>query len=249
MIAIRQHSPQDYAALPNIDESNVGMLAEDDRDCLNELGDFIVKAEAHDRFGAVLLHSHFPVELKETFLEEVDTDAERVTLRPKRDVDHDVAATSICFADEPWRDGRLQMVGLEFASPPVLAGVSPIDQTDGPVLAHLAQVLARRGKSRRFGIKLLHDPLKLDGRVLLETCDPVKRVLTCEITTCDDPGFKDAIPTIFRWQPANELSEDGQIVSQSCVQFCKSVQGCVRLGDGSHQGSSSHEPIHGEGPQ
>ena len=77
--------------------------------------------------------------------------------------------------------------------------------------------------------------------------DVANRILTCHAATADDVAFKEAIPTIFCWKPVGERVDNDLVVSQSCVQFCKSVK--VSLPGGSHQGSSSHDPIHGEGPQ
>ena len=241
MIALRRHSPQDYAEFPNIDETNVGTLTVTDQACLDEVGVCLLQAKAHERFGAALLHSHFPIESDETFLEEVHTDEERITLRPARNGPSSLYATSVCFDNDP-RSGRFLLVGLEFASEQALAGVPPIDDLDRDVLTSVGRILQCREKIRRFGIRLLHDPLKLNGRVLLETCDPINRVLTCRSADEDDPDFVQSTATVFRWGEARAQSEDGLVISQKCMQFCKVAQRCVRPIHGSHQQSTSHEP-------
>ena len=191
-----------------------------------------------------LLHSHFPIESDETFLQEVHADTERITLRPVQDAPSGLFATSVCFDDADPRSGKFQLVGLEFASEQALAGVFPMDDLDRDVLTSVGQILHCRGKTRRFGVRLLHDPLKLNGRVLLETCDSINRVLTCRSTAEDDPGFVQSIATVFRWEEAWARREDGLVISQECMQFCKKVQACVRPIHGSHQESTSHELTH-----
>ena len=67
MITIRPHNPHDYAILPDIDDRQVQSLTKADGDCLDKLGNFLVVAQANDRFGASLLHRHFPVFTNELF--------------------------------------------------------------------------------------------------------------------------------------------------------------------------------------
>ncbi len=247
MLSIRSHAPEDYDSLPDIDKSDVGTLTQSDLDCLDELGDYIVEANAHNRFAATLLHSHFPISADETLVTQVDFENAAITLQPKRNAGSALAATNILFDAESAEGKDLRLVGLEFAARETLGGVQPIEDSDHDVLSGVAAILSRHSKTRRFGMRLVHDPLELDQRVLLETCDLLNRVLTCAPKDVDDVDFLDAIPTVFRWQPVAQFDANARVVSQSCVQFCKSVQGCVRLPDG-HQGSSSHEAVHGEGP-
>jgi hypothetical protein len=251
MLTLRPHSSDDYARLPNIDARNVGMLSKDDRACLDELGNYLVLADAHERFGATLLHSHFPVRRGETFVEEVEFDSQTIRLRPVSDNPSDIFAVNVCLeeAEAGTEVPESRLIGLEFAPAEALGDISPICEADSEVLIGIRQILTRHGKTRRFGVRLLHDPLQLAGRVLLETCDPASRVLTCRPTDSDDPLFARSIPTVFQWERASYHDQDGMVVSQECVQFCKSTKACVALPDGSHQGSSSHDPVHGEGPQ
>jgi hypothetical protein len=69
-----------------------------------------------------------------------------------------------------------------------------LDEQDHDLLTYLREILLRHKKAGRFGLRLLHDPLGLGERVLLETCDPTSRILTCRTTIEDDPEFADAIP-------------------------------------------------------
>jgi hypothetical protein len=235
MIRLRRHSPKDYASFPDIDVSNVGTLSVDDQGCLDELGHFLMGANAHERFGATLLHRHFPIRANEILVEEVNADEKLITLRPVSDAPSDLFATGFCFEDA---DDTFGLVGLEFAAEDVLAGVSPVSGQDRNVLGRVQEILFHRGKTKRFGIRLLHDPIKLNGRVLLETCDPISRVLTCETTTEDHPSFAHAIATVFRWENGY-----GPMASQGCMQFCKRIQAC-NISRGGHKSSTRHETSH-----
>jgi hypothetical protein len=248
MIALRRHDHKDYAELPNIDATNVGTLDEGDTACLGEVGECVLQSKANRRFGVGLLHSHFPIDSDETLVKEVHADAEVITLRPMRNAPSSLFATTACFDDAGFsRRDHLRLVGLEFAPKQALAGIVPIGDLDRHVLAGLASILHRHGKIRRFGVRLLHDPLKLNGRVLLETCDSINRVLTCRSTAGDDPAFVQSIATVFCWEEAG-AQKDGSTVNQGCMQFCKRIQGCSVDSRGNHKSSSSHQTSHGDGP-
>lgn len=238
MIQLRRHNSQDYVALPDIDLTSAGLLALDDHACLAEVGRCLVEEHANERFGATLLHSHFPVRDDEILIEEAHPDPQLVTLRPVSGACSGLVATSVCFEDA---GDPLGLIGLEFTSEDALGDVCPLGGQDHDVLTHLREILHRHRKIGRFGIRLLHDPLGLGGRVLLETCDPASRVLTCRTTTEDDPGFAEAVPTLFQWEAG---WTHGNLTSgQGCMQFCKSVRKCAISRSG-HQSSSSHESSH-----
>jgi hypothetical protein len=83
MIQLRRHNSRDYVALPDIDLTSAGLLAVDDDDaCLAEVGRCLVEEHVNERFGATLLHSHFPVRDDEILVEEAHTDPQLITLRP-----------------------------------------------------------------------------------------------------------------------------------------------------------------------
>jgi hypothetical protein len=177
-----------------------------------------------------------------TLLEEVQIDSSLITLRPVQGKPAGLFATSVCFDDANTCDGELRVVGLEFASYQTLAGISPINNSDRGVLKLICGVLRSYRKIARFGIRLLHDPLRLKEAVLLETCDPVRRVLTCRSCKEDDPALAQSIATMFRWEEARARDEDGLVIGQECIQVCKSVHRCNVSVHGSHNRSSSHEP-------
>lgn len=238
MIQLRRHNSQDYIALPDIDVTSAGLLAMDDHACLAEIGRCLVEKRANERFGATLLHSHFPVRDDEILVEEAHADPQLITLRPMSEACPGLVATSVCFDGAGYPFG---LIGLEFTSEDALAGVPPLGGQDRDVLTHLREILHRHRKIGRFGVRLLHDPLGLGGRVLLETCDPASRVLTCRTTTEDDPGFAEAIPTLFQWEAG--WTHGNLTTVQGCMQFCKSIRKCALSRDG-HQSSSSHETSH-----
>jgi hypothetical protein len=246
---LRRHEPQDYAFLPDIDAPGVGALTDDDRRCLDELGDYVVRAGAHERFGATLLHRHFAVERGEIFVEEVDAKEEALKLRPMRDAAPDLVAVNVCFEEAERPADEIRLIGLEFTAPAALGEVAAIDDADHGLLSGVDKILARHGKSRRFGLRLIHDPLNANGRVLIETCDLAKRVLTNTIAEADDPDLSRSIPTVFRWEAASQRDENGLIVAQECVQWCKTVRVCLSAIGSGHDQSESHDSTHPEGPQ
>lgn len=60
----------------------VAPLTEDDRDCLLEIREVLLRHGGLDRFGITLLHSHFPLGEDEVLIEETDISARVQTVRP-----------------------------------------------------------------------------------------------------------------------------------------------------------------------
>jgi hypothetical protein len=162
MIALRRHNSQDYAGLPDIDDPRTQNLTTDDIDCLDEIGDLLVGTQANERFGASLLHRHFPVLTNELFVEEIDHEAQAVTLSPKSVVRDPVYAINFRFTKHSGLIGRPELIGLEYIPEVALHKVEPVGEKDAEVLAGLHEILARREKLDRFGIRLIHNPLDLD---------------------------------------------------------------------------------------
>lgn len=62
---------------------------------------------------------------------------------------------------------------------PDLEEIEPLGSADADCLEEIRQVLVRHGAIERFGITLLHDHFNVAAdEILLETCDPERRVLT-----------------------------------------------------------------------
>ena len=59
MLRIRDHGVDDYTALRNIGTTDVGVLRDDDRACLDEIGHFLVLHDEWHRFAIWLLHKYF----------------------------------------------------------------------------------------------------------------------------------------------------------------------------------------------
>ena len=70
MLTMRDHGVEDYTALDHMDASDVGLLNDEDRACLTELGDYLVTTGAWQRFGIWLLHKHFEPDPGEVFVEQ-----------------------------------------------------------------------------------------------------------------------------------------------------------------------------------
>lgn len=99
-------------------------------------------------------------------MEEVHTGLELITLRPLPGGPSGLFATNVCFDDRLSGTSRLPLIGLEFAPREALADTVPLDEFDLSVLTSIAGIIRRFGKEKRFGVRLLHDPLKLKGEVL-----------------------------------------------------------------------------------
>lgn len=237
MIQLRLPHSHDYTALPDIDATDAGLLTADDFACLADIGRCLVEQRANHRFGVTLLHSHFPIQEDEILLEETQLDRQTVTLRPTKGARQGLAATSLCFDA-----ATAGLVGLEYVPARSLGSTPPLNDADAGVLGHVRAILQERAMLGRFGIRLLHDALGLQDRVLLETCDTASRLLTCTTTVEGDPAFVDAIPTLFQWDLAP--TNNGPITSQGCMQFCKNMRKCVRSRDGHESGGTSHESSH-----
>jgi hypothetical protein len=245
MIALRRHNSQDYAGLPDIDDLRVQSLAKDDTDCLDEIGDFLVGAQANERFGASLLHRHFPVLTGELFVEEIDYEAQAVTLSPQREVTEPVYAINFRFTDHSGLPARRELIGLEYTPEAVLNKTKPIDETDADIIAGVREILARREKLDRFGIRLIHNALSLgDNWALLESSDSSERVLTSVKVSTSDRDFQESVPTFFQWRTSAVDSEGNRIVSQTCKARCNVTRGCLIRPDGGHESHGSHDPSH-----
>lgn len=85
---------------------------------------------------------------------------------------------------------------------PHLHEVPPLDATDAACIAEMHEVLARHGKTGRFGVGLLHRHFDLHrSERLVETIDEESRTLTTRPVKADD--LSDAVPSA--WQ----LTADG----------------------------------------
>jgi hypothetical protein len=219
---MRDHDVADYVALRDMDATDVGMLSEEDRACLDELGQYLVSADAWERFAIWLLHKHFEPAAGEVFVEGVITAPRGTkTTLVKRSACSapGVNATSVRF--DPYVSSGVGVIGMEFAEPADFGFTSPVSPDDEAVLAGIADRLRAHGKTERFGVRLIRNPLGLlENEVLLETCDIAHLTLHCSVGERDSVRAGTTIETSWQWEPS--LSKTGPKVKQRCMAGCTS---------------------------
>ena len=218
MLTMREHDVEDYVALHDMDATDAGTLSEDDRGCLDELGDYLVSTDVFQRFAIWLLHKHFQPAAGEIFVESV-TSAPRgteTTLVQGRSA-RDLNVTSMRF--DPDVSTGVGLIGLEFADPTDFGSTSPVSPNDAAALAGVAQRLRAHGKSERFGVRLIRNPLGLlENEVLIETCDIAHRTLHCSVGGRAGVRAGTTVETRWHWEPS--LSTTGPKVKQYCLAQC-----------------------------
>ena len=221
MLTLRDHNVEDYVALRDMDATDVGMLSEDDRACLDELGDYLVSTDAFQRFAIWLLHKHFEPAAGEVFAESIITAPRGTQTTPvKRSFAQDLKATSMRF--DPDVSSGVGVIGMEFADPADFGSTSPLSPNDEAVLAGLAERLRAHGKIDRFGVRLIRNPLGLaENEVLNETCDIAHRTLQCSVGARDGAGT--SVETTWQWEPS--LSNTGPTVKRYCAYQCQMDSG------------------------
>jgi hypothetical protein len=227
MLSVRDHGVEDYRTLPHMDTTDVGDLNEDDRACLEELGQYLVTTEAWQRFGTWLLHKHFEPSAGEVFVERTVREPRKTETTPiERSVfaQQGLSTTAIRF-DDAAADG-VAIVGMEFAQRDDLADAAPLGDHDETVLAGIVERLRAHDKVERFGVRLIRNPLALtENEMLHETCDSTTRTMTCTVGERDAMlADRATIQTAWRWRLVQGGTD--QIVMQDCT------AGCVRVGEG-----------------
>ncbi len=223
MLTIRDHDVEDYVALRDMDATDVGMLSEDDRACLDELGQYLVSTDAFRRFAIWLLHKHFEPAAGEVFAESLITAPRGTKATPvKRRFAQDLNPTSMRF-DLDVGSG-VGVIGMEFADPTDFGSTSSVSPDDEAILAGIAQRLRAHRKAERFGVRLIRNPLGLkENEVLLETCDLAHRTLHCSVAESDRVRPGTTVETSWQWEPS--LSNTGPKVKQYCASQCQMDSG------------------------
>ena len=224
MLSIRDHGVLDYAGLQDMDATDVGVLGDDDRACLDEVGRYLAHADAWQRFGIWLLHKHFDPAPGEVFVERAITAPRKTETTPLPRLafgEDGLSPTAIRF-DAADTTG-VAVVGMEFAAPGDFGDTPALSEDDERVLAGIAERLAAHDKMERFGVRLIRDPLGLSEHELLqETCDSAQRTLHCHVgernALLDDHT---TVQTAWRWKVAHGYSEPS--VMQECTATCQSV--------------------------
>ena len=204
MLRMRNHGVDDYAVLPDISSTDVGVLRDDDRACLDEIGQFLVTHDAWQRFAIWLLHKHFDPAPGEVFVERVITSRRRIDTAPlpKSAVGpRKLTMTAMRFDDA--KGSGLNVIGMEFADPVDAGSPVPVLHDDEVMLVGIAERLRAHDKTGRFGVRLIHDPLGVSEReLLLETADAAHRTVHFDIAGRDaiQPGDT-VVETTWQWQP------------------------------------------------
>ncbi len=215
MLTIRDHGVDDYAELSDMDASDVGVLTQDDRDCISDLGDYLVSTDAWQRFAVWLLHRHFVPEPGEVFVERAISRPPQTHTTPiDRAAFSPTGLRPTAFRFDPEVSEGVGLVGMEFAGPADFGPAAPISPDDEAVLAGLAQRLRSHGKIDRFGVRLMRNQLGIsEDQELMETCDKPRRALHCALIDTADRPSDNAVETTWRVTPA---IGDGPATSQWC---------------------------------
>ena len=220
MLTMRDHDVEDYVALRDMDATDVGMLSEDDRACLEELGDYLVSTDAFRRFAIWLLHKHFEPAAGEVFVESVVTAPRGIeTTLVERCRAQGVNATSMRF--DPDISSGVGVIGMEFADPTDFGSTLPLRADDETALVGIAERLRAHGKTERFGVRLIRNPLGLaENEALFETCDLAHRTLHCSVGERESICAGTTIETTWQWTPS--LTNTGPKVHRFCTAMCQS---------------------------
>ena len=226
MLTMRDHGVEDYVALRDMDATDVGELGEDDRACLEELGQYLVLTDAWQRFGIWSLHKHFEPAPGEVFVEHTMRAPRKTETSPiERSAfpEQGLSATAVRF-DKSISDG-IGVIGMEFAEPDDF-DTEPLSDDDEAILTGICERLQVHDKMQRFGVRLIRNPLGLSADELLhETCDSATRTMHCTVGDRDAMlADHNTIQTAWKWRVVQGGSET--IVMQDCT------AGCVRVGEG-----------------
>jgi hypothetical protein len=239
MLAVRDHDVEDYAKLPDMDTTDVGVLGEDDRACLDELGQYLAATDAWSRFGIWLLHKHFEPAPGEVFVERALHALRKTETTPvarSAFVEQGLRATAIRFDDRI--SCGVGVIGMEFAQPADFGDTPALSNDDEVVLAGIAERLRAHDKIDRLGVRLIRNPLGISEHELLhETCDSGHRTLHCVVgergAILSDQAI---VQTAWQWKVVQGMAEPS--VMLECI------VSCVRTvaGEGHDVAHTPHEP-------
>ena len=197
MLRIRDHSVDDYTVLRNIGTTDVGVLRDDDRACLDEIGHFLVLHDAWHRFAIWLLHKYFDPAPGEVFVERVITSGREMETTPlARSVIQAGGLTMTGMRFDDSAGPGVGVIGMKFADSSQCGPARPVIDDDEAVLIGIAERLRAHEKTDRFGVRLIRNQLGLsEDQELMETCDKPRRALHCAvIDTADRPAQANRVP-------------------------------------------------------
>jgi hypothetical protein len=218
VLTLRDHNVADYATLRDMDATDVAVLDEADRACLDELGHYLVSTDAWQRFAIWLLHKHFDPATGEVFAESLTTAPRGTqTTLVQRCSAPGLNATSMRF--DPDVSAGVGVIGMEFADAADFGSTPSVSPDDEATLAGIAERLRAHGKTERFGVRLIRDPLGLsENEVLVETCDIAQRTLHCGVGERDGLSAANNVETTWQWKA--HLSKTGPKVHRYCTMQC-----------------------------
>jgi hypothetical protein len=220
MLTMRDHGVEDYATLRDMDATDVGVLGEDDRACLEELGQYLVATDAWQRFAIWLLHKHFEPASGEVFVERAFAAPRRTETTPvERSAFSTPGLSATAMRFDPSASSGVSVIGMEFAEQADFGATSPLSADDEAVLAGIAERLQAHGKTERFGVRLIRNPLGVSAHeLLLETCDSAQRTLYCDVSERDAVLGPKTIETTWRWKVVQGKGKP--TVMQECQAAC-----------------------------
>ena len=106
--------------------------------------------------------------------------------------------------DDLERSG-VNVIGMEFADPAEAGSPAPVLADDEVTLVGIAERLRAHGKTGRFGVRLIHDPLGVSDReLLLETAATAARTVHFDIAGREAIQRGDiVVETTWQWKPVD----------------------------------------------
>src|SRR6476620_389012 len=139
MLTMRDHGVQDYAELLDMDATDGGVLTDDDRACLTEMGQYLATTDAWQRFGIWLLHKHFEPLEGEVFVEHTMRAPRKTETSPiERSAfpEQGLSGTAVRFDNS--RSDVVGVIGLEFAEPDDF-DTEPLSDDDEAILTGICE--------------------------------------------------------------------------------------------------------------
>ena len=215
-LTLRGPSVRDYAALSDMNTTDVAVLDDADQACLDELGRYLAATDTWWRFAIWLLHKHFEPAAGEIFVERTVARGTETTL-VRRSWARGLHMAAMRF--DPGVSSGVGVVGMEFADPADFGATPSVNSRDERVLAGIAERLAAHEKSERFGVRLIRDPLGLtENEVLVETVDSTRRPLRCAVVEHDGVHPANTVATCWQWKPS--LSRSRPRPTRDCFIEC-----------------------------
>ena len=224
MLTIRDHGVDDYAELADMDASDVGVLTQDDRDCIRNLAITSfppmpgsdsqsgcctalrarawrsVRRACHQQTAADAHHPHRPGRVLADWFA-----SHRIPVRRPR--------CPRVWVWSAWNSPDPRISGLPRRSAPTTRRCSP----------GCAQRLRSHGKIDRFGVRLIRNQLGIsEDQELMETCDTPRRALHCALIDTADRPSDNAVETTWRVTPATKTVPAASTVCSSvhCYHSC-----------------------------